>query len=85
MPVAAPRNSAMTFRIVEAFVVPYSAAVVVVVVVVAIAVEHSMASVCCGGCSESHAQMCVRIGSSEFKQMTGFMHLKLLEVNNCRE
>ena len=85
MPVAAPRNSAMTFRIVEAFVVPYSAAaVVVVVVVVPIAVEHSMASVCCGGCSELHAQKCVMIGSAEFKQMMGFMYLKLLEVNKCR-
>ena len=69
MPVAAPRNSVMTFRIVEAFVVPYSAAAAaVVVVVVAIAVEHSMASVCRGGCRESHAHMCVMIGSSEFKQ-----------------
>ena len=83
MPVAAPRNSAMTFRIVEAFVVSYSAAAVVVVVV-AIAVEHSMASVCRVGCSGSHAQMCVRIGSSEFKHMMGFMYLKLLEVNKCR-
>ena len=69
MPVAAPRNSAMTFRI-EAFVVCsmlYSAAFVVVV-----AVEHSIMSFCCGVCGEPQAQRCVMIASSDFKQMMGF-------------
>ena len=68
MPVAAPRNSAITFRIVEAFVacsMLYSAVVVV-------AVEHSIMSFCCGGCGEPQAQRCVMIASSDFKQMMGF-------------
>lgn len=79
MPVAAPRNSAMVFRIVETIVawfLSYPAGAVVVVIV-----EHSVVAVCCGGCGESQAQMWVMIRSSDFKQMMGFRYLKLLEVN----